>query len=328
MEDPYGVLGLTPKASSTEIKQTYRKLSLKYHPDRNPGDNGETFKKINKAYEILSDDKRRSDYNTMKKMGVPISEEMFQNAEMFNPNDILNMIFSDTGNIFTMGMPGGIPGMGGMGGIPGMGAAARTSGATSGWKDFNLFKEMGMGGGGSSSAQLLTPIKTTVDITIEQAFTGCTIGIEIERNVSFYNETNKETEKIYFDIPEGADDNEIIMVTEKGHVLNGNKGDVQIFIRIEKHEVFEREGMNLIYHKTISFKDSLCGFSFDLKYINDQVYKICNRAGNIIPQFHEKNVANLGMKRNDNRGMLVIKFNVEYPDQLTPEQVTVFEENL
>ena len=314
MSDPYETLGLTPKASIEEIKQKYRKLSLKYHPDRNPDDGGEMFKKINKAYELLSNNDRREDYNMMKKMGIPMDEETFQNVGMVNPNDILNMIFSGGGNVFSMGMPG----MTGMTGMTGM-------------SEFNPFKEMGTnihftGGRNPQTSFAHSVITEHVDITLEQAFIGCTVGIDVERTISFYGEHNKETEKIYFKIPEGADDNEMILVKDKGNVINGNKGDIQISIRIKKHKDFERDGMDLIYHKTINFKESLCGFSFDLNYINGQTYKINNRKGNIIPQFHEKTVSNLGMRRNDNQGDLIIKFNVEYPDQLSPEQIKAFEE--
>ena len=101
-----------------------------------------------------------------------------------------------------------------------------------------------------------------------------------------------------------------------------------MFIKIKTHENIERIGMDLIYNKSITFKDSLCGFSFDLKHINGQTYKINNREGNIIPQYHEKNVANLGMKRNGNAGSLIIKFNVDYPEQLSKEQIDAFKNTL
>ena len=78
MTDPYETLGLTPQASTEEIKQKYRKMSLRYHPDRNPEDGGKTFKEINKAYEILSNEDSRKDYNMMKKMGIPLDSDAFK----------------------------------------------------------------------------------------------------------------------------------------------------------------------------------------------------------------------------------------------------------
>ena len=330
MEDPYKMLGISPEAQINEIKQAYRKLSLKYHPDRNPGDNGDMFKKITTAYELLSDDKKRKDYNTMKKMGIPIDEHMFQNSEVIDPNDILNMLFSGT--------TGGMPGLGSLGGLFSMGMPPGMTGGPglghNDWKEFNPFKEMGAKvhvfgpGVNVNSSQIIPPISKSAEITLEQAYNGCSIGVEIKRQITYYNDNTTETEKVYFDIPEGADDNEIISIKEKGHVYNGNKGDVQVFIKIKTHENIERIGMDLIYNKSITFKDSLCGFSFDLKHINGQTYKINNREGNIIPQYHEKNVANLGMKRNGNAGSLVIKFNVDYPEQLSKEQIDTFKNTL
>ena len=64
-EDYYKVLGLTKSATSDEIKRAYRRLAVKYHPDKNPGNKAaeEKFKKVSEAYEVLSDPKKRADYD-------------------------------------------------------------------------------------------------------------------------------------------------------------------------------------------------------------------------------------------------------------------------
>ena len=119
-----------------------------------------------------------------------------------------------------------------------------------------------------------------------------------------------------------------VTIKEKWNIYNGNKGDVYVFIKIKTHDNFERIRMDLIYNKSITFKESLCGFSFDLNHINKQTYKINNREGNIIPQNHEKNVTKLGMKRNGNDGNLIIRFSVDYPEQLNKEQIDAFKKAL
>ena len=69
--DYYEVLGVAKDASTTQIKQAYRKLALKYHPDRNPSkDSEEKFKEISEAYEVLGDDKKRSTYDQFGHAGM------------------------------------------------------------------------------------------------------------------------------------------------------------------------------------------------------------------------------------------------------------------
>jgi DnaJ family protein A protein 2 len=73
--------------------------------------------------------------------------------------------------------------------------------------------------------------------------------------------------------------------------------------------------------KSISLKDALCGFSFDIKYINGKSYTINNSSGNIIPANYHKMIPNMGLERNNHKGNLIIIFNVEFPEKLTPEQI-------
>ena len=77
-EDYYKVLGLTKSATSDEIKRAYRKLAVKYHPDKNPGNKAaeEKFKKVSEAYEVLSDPKKRADYDQF-------GPDMFNRAARF-----------------------------------------------------------------------------------------------------------------------------------------------------------------------------------------------------------------------------------------------------
>ena len=84
---------------------------------------------------------------------------------------------------------------------------------------------------------------------------------------------------------------------------------------------FQRQGLDLILHKTISLKDSLCGFSFDMKYIDDRIFKINNGQGNIITHNYKKVIQKMGLKREQHVGNLIIEFSVVFPDKLTDEQM-------
>ena len=89
MTDYYKILGINKQATSQEIKKAYKKLAFKYHPDKNSGNNEaeEKFKKIAEAYEILSDDKKRQNYDMFGKIDL--------NHEFIDPMDIFQNIFVD-----------------------------------------------------------------------------------------------------------------------------------------------------------------------------------------------------------------------------------------
>jgi DnaJ family protein A protein 2 len=138
-----------------------------------------------------------------------------------------------------------------------------------------------------------------------------------------------EKETVYVTVPKGVDDNEIIILREKGNILNDEiKGDLKLFIKIENTTQFERKGLDLIIKKQISLKDALCGFSFELKYINGKVYTLNNNSGSIIPSDYIKTIPNMGLTREGHTGNLLIHFQVEFPEKLTEEQIKSLKEIL
>jgi len=101
-EDYYKILGVKEDASSGEIKKAYRKLALKYHPDKNPGDKKaeERFKKISEAYYALGDDKRRKEYDNLRRMGAYTGD--FSSAQGFDYSDFFSH-FTGGGRGFSSG---------------------------------------------------------------------------------------------------------------------------------------------------------------------------------------------------------------------------------
>ena len=133
-----------------------------------------------------------------------------------------------------------------------------------------------------------------------------------------------EIQKIYVTIEKGVDDNEMILLENQGDVLNEHcKGDIKIFIKVENNSDFIRKGLDLWIPKQISLKESLCGFSFDLKYINNKTYTINNQAGNVIPPNYEKVIPGMGLTRGGHTGNLVIHFQIEFPTTMTPEKIAI-----
>jgi DnaJ-class molecular chaperone len=290
----YDILGVSKDASFDEIKKIYRKLSLKYHPDKNGGEDSK-FKEINEAYSILSDPNQRENYDM--RMSNGLNQGQGQGMPMpFNPEDIMNMFF---------GMSGG--------GVPGMQIPSMFQGG-----NVHIFRN----GIPVNVMQKPIPIIKTLEISLDEAYTGCKKPIEIERWVQDNNIKHIEKETIYVTIPRGIDENEIIALRDIGNVLSDtNKGDVKINIKILNNTSLIREGLNLIYHKTLTFKESLCGFTFDLPYLENKLFKINNNTGVVIQNGYRKIIPELGMSRDEHKGNLIIQFNVVYPEKITDEQI-------
>jgi DnaJ family protein A protein 2 len=131
-----------------------------------------------------------------------------------------------------------------------------------------------------------------------------------------------EKEVIYLNIPKGIDNNEFIVLSNKGNVINESlKGDIKMIINVENTTPFTRDGLNLIYHKMLTLKEALCGFSFELQYINNKLYTINSSSGNIIVPEYKKIIPNLGLQRENYKGNLIIIFNIEFPNSLTEQQI-------
>jgi DnaJ-class molecular chaperone len=313
----YKILGVDEKASREEIKKSYRTLQMKYHPDKNNNsqDANNMTQKLNEAYETLGDDEKREEYdmtrnNPFAKGGSNVDVQM---------DDIINMMFGGMGGMG--GIPGfqGMGGMQGMHGIPGMGGF-HMGGLPPGAK-IHFFQ----GGQPINFQQLQKPqsINKNIIIKLSQVLTGANIPLEIERWITEHGMKVFESETIYVTIPKGVDDGEMIVLKDKGNVLNENcKGDIKIFVKIENDSIFKRVGLDLVLEKNITLKEALCGFSFEITYINGKSYTLNNNAGNIIPHGFRKVIPNMGLERDQHKGNMIVMFNVQFPEKLSESVIT------
>ena len=166
------------------------------------------------------------------------------------------------------------------------------------------------------------PVTSTITVPIDKILTGTTVPIDIERWIIENNNKVFEHETIYVTVPKGMDEGELIVLKDKGHIVNENcKGDVKVIVKIENTTDFQRQGLDLILQKTISIKEALCGFSFELKYITGKTYTINNNAGNIIPNGYRKVIPNMGFTRDEHTGNLIILFDVKFPEKLSQDAI-------
>lgn len=293
----YDILEVTSKSTKEEIKKSYRSLSMKYHPDRNKNDTNMVSKIqiINEAYEVLSDEDSRKEYDR-KMTGGNIS------GQNYGQNVDINSIFTQLFN----------------------------SGALNGLK-------MGIRHGRPNNINVERPpvpriITHKIELDFCKIFEDQVVQFEIERDVFDVskNESNKENEKLYIKIPKGIDNNEIIIIPQKGNIImtdegETRKGDIKVFINIANNSEFKRKGLDIFKEHKITLKESLCGIVFEINHPNGKKYTLNNIKGSIIENGHNKIIPNCGIKRDINGmehvGNLVIVFSIEYPKILTDAQI-------
>ena len=295
----YELLELKENATKDEVVKSYRRLSMIHHPDR-PGGNKDKFQKISEAYEVLSSDEKRQTYD-MSQNG----SQMFSKMGGGTPVDeIFASMFA---------------GMGGMGGLHGM-----QSMGGNGMPQVRIFHNSVpmQQSNVRFFAQKPPAIVKHISIPIVQILSGTTVPIEIERIISTRGEKSTEKETVYIKIPQGIDEGEVLVIPQKGNVLMANeeiKGDVKISIHIENDTAFTRKGLDLIYEKTITVKEALCGFSFELKYLTGKVYASTNGMGHILGNGYNKSIPNMGFERNGHTGNLIIVFTIRMPEKLSSD---------
>jgi len=323
-ESFYKILGVSENASKDEIKKAYRKLSLQHHPDRN--NNSEEskilFQKISQAYETLGDDSKREEYNQVQSNPF-FRMNTHRGAGDMDVDDIFKAFFGGgvEGDNGFPGFPGFPFPMGGMGGMGGPGGFSATMGPGG-----NIHVFSTRGGGGLTKP---SPIIKNIELKMEQVLSGSTIPLIIERWIIQNNNKVFENETLYIEIPKGIDDNEIIILRDKGNILNDSiRGDIKIFIKIINDTPFKRIGLDLFLSKMITLKDSLCGFTFELKYLNGKMYTLNCNSGNIIYPGYKKILPNMGLTREGHTGNLIIEFQVVFPEKMIEEQICKLREIL
>ena len=295
MTNFYDILNISKDASVDEIKKSYRALSLQYHPDRETGST-EKFQEINQAYEVLSDPQKRQQYNMELQFGLGQGGFSME-AEMGDINELLNTLFGGNGNTMKSGFGPNIHVFhsSGMFGEDPMG---------------HIFEQM----------RKPPPLIKNIKISLKDAYNGCEMTIPIKRN-HLKARQDVEEDEIYITIPKGVNDGEVIILREEGHIHGSNQGDIKLMVSIENSHGFEKHGLDLIYKKKITLKESLCGFSFEIEHLNGKQLNIQNTSNpSIIKPNYRKNIPNYGMIKGGKTGMMTIEFSVDFPDTITSEQ--------
>ena len=254
-KDYYKILGVSKSASADEIKKAYRKLAMKYHPDRNKGDQAAEakFKEISEAYAVLSDAEKRKQYDMFGSEGF---HRRFSQEDIFRDFDfgsifkefgfgggggrgqnIFSQIFGGTGQTHFRG--GGSPYNSPFGGF---------SGRPQGMRGQNLVYDL--------SITLEESAKTTNKV------------------ISF--QIGGHQEKVSVKVPAGISDGKKLRLPGKGQSgqYGGPNGDLYIKIKILDHPLFKREGDDLILTKEIKFSEALLGNEIDVPTIYEKTLRL------------------------------------------------------
>lgn len=369
----YEILEISENATFDEIKRAYRRLSLKYHPDKNIHnvEMGKYFTEISEAFETLGNAEKKREYDMKRRrFSKPSSSSSFSSStsssnsnsnsnqfnqgnhhfpqhsnqyDPFSSSNSSNPSFSTFYKSFSpeqfqdmfQNIFSGGAGERFTGGNHENGYNKHTNHSNQSYPFSNhfsnnipMFQPGGLSDHFSRQLQKPTPILHRVKVTMEQVLTGTTLPVEIERwIVQQHNDHGVEKvfekETIYVTIPQGIDNGEIIILRERGNVVNELcKGDIKLCIEIENTTLFKRNGLDLVFEKQITLKESLCGLSFELTFLNSKPMTIHNKPGNIIPSDFIKVIPGMGLTRDSNVGNLLIHFKVQFPSTLTSEQIS------
>jgi DnaJ-class molecular chaperone len=313
--NPYDILGVTKDSEQTEIKKSYRKLSLQFHPDRNSSEEAKgKMTQINDAYEKIGDAESRQQHD--QQSNNPFSD--MQGHPGFGGSDDIQNIFN---MMFGGNRPGGMPGVH-VFHSPGVNIFHGQQG--SGFPGFPGFP------GFQQQLAKPVPIVKNILLSLEQCYTGCSYPIEIERWVIINDCKVTEKLTINLEIRQGVEDNEIVILRECGNIINDEmKGDLKIVVNIQNTTLFKRDGLDLIYNKKITLKQSLCGFSFELKKLDgNNILLNSTKVITIIKPKFRKIIPMMGMTRDGKTGNMIIDFDVEFPETLTKEQIDALNEIL
>ncbi|MFD0933370.1 molecular chaperone DnaJ [Psychroflexus salinarum] len=347
-EDYYDILGLSKGASQAEIKKAYRKMAIKFHPDKNPDDSEaeNKFKKAAEAYEVLGNEEKRQKYDQF-------GHGAFDGSQGFGGGGMnMDDIFSQFGDIFGSGFGGRSQGFSGFGG--GFGGRQRAKGGNLRIKVSLTLEEVSKG---VEKKVKVSRKKKPSDTTFKtcatcngtgqvtrvtntilgrmQTASPCTAcggsGQTIDKKGKGTDAHGlKMTEEtVSIKIPPGVEDGMQLKVGNKGNepVGDGVPGDLIVLIEVKEHENLQRDGENLHYDLYISYPEAALGASKDIQTVGGKVRIKVEPGvqGGKILRLRNKGLPNLN---GYGIGDLLVHINVWTPQTLSKDQKDFFEYNL
>ncbi|MBR3172437.1 DnaJ domain-containing protein [Candidatus Saccharibacteria bacterium] len=290
--DYYEILGVSKTASDDEIKKAYRKLAVKYHPDKNPGDKEAEakFKEINEAHDVLSDKQKRARYDQFGHAGVGGAGNPFGGGAAGNPFAGGNFNFNGQTFNFDFGNGGAF--------------------------DDILGSIFGFGGPGARRPRRGADYQTSVTLTFEEAIFGTTKKVSV----------NGDDLKVK--IPAGIDDGMSIRLRGKGGPApegGTEPGDLYVRVRVKSHKHLTREGAIILSEEKISMVDAALGCEIDVETVDGSItMKV--PAGTQSGTPFKLSGHGVPFRSDGDRGPHIVTIIVETPKNLSKRQKELLEE--
>lgn len=336
-KDYYRILGLPKSATDDEIKKAYRKLALRYHPDKNKAANAEEkFKEVAEAYEVLSDKSKREIYDKYGEEGLKgggarngggnstsftyqfHGDPRATFAQFFGSSNPFAAFFDMSDNLFDKNVfdldtehdffssP-----FGGLGSRHGLGGAFRSH-------SFNVHTPL------KKEKQQDPPIEHDLYVTLEEIYNGCVKKMKISRRVLQPDGTpRKEDKYVSISVKPGWKSGTKVTFQKEGDQTRGKiPADIVFIIRDKPHPLFKREGSDLRYTARLTLKQALCGVVFEVPTMSGDKLRISTMQEIIKPNT-VKRIQGYGLpfpKDITRKGDLLVAFDIQFPDKLTPTQ--------
>lgn len=353
-KDYYKILEIKKGATDDEIKKAYRKLALKYHPDKNKAAGAEErFKEVAEAYEVLSDKKKRDVYDKFGEEGLkgnmgggpnmgggtsPHHGGNFTYTFHGDPRATFAQFFGTASPFNTFFDIGGGPGnnrmfssFGGMDedmdtdmdpfGLSGMGMGGGPRAGPGGAFRSHSFNIHGNNANRAKDKLQDTPIEHDLYVTLEDIVRGCTKKMKISRRVLQPDGTAKKEDKVLtINVKPGWKAGTKITFQKEGDQgRNKIPADIVFIIRDKPHPNFKREGSDIRYTAKISLKQALCGTIIEVPTLTGEKIPL-NLTNEIIKPTTVKRLQGHGLpfpKEPSRKGDLTVVFDIKFPETLS-----------
>jgi len=298
-EDYYETLGVNKSATKDQIKKAYKKLAMKFHPDRNKGNKQaeEKFKTINEAYAVLIDDGKRKQYD---QFGAEGFSNRYSQEDIFKGFDFGN-IFEEFGlgnNAFSSFFGGGNK--------PSRGQRFSFNNGGSPFEQNRAHTR-------PQNHQKPKNSEMNLNITFEEAVFGA------KKTISVSSSTG--VERIVLNIPAGIETGKKLQVKEKGAVdhRTGQRGNLLCIISIKSHPIFQREGQDLVMEKEVKMTELILGCTVSITTLDNKKIEL-----KIPPLSKNRTLLRIKGKgiheKHDTPGNLMVRLIALLPQEINDEQ--------